>query len=163
MEKITVAFVFEILGRPPENVSSALEKMIEVIGKEKGVLIKKQKIHEPIEVKDAKDLFTAFAEIEVELDSLANYFSLIFAYPPSNIELITPQNITIQNVEFTELANAITRRIHTYDAIAKNYLIERDLLFKKLKEVSPEVYKQVTDYLLSEIEERKKDGKESES
>ena len=150
MEKLSVSFVIEILGRPAENVTDALNSILERISKEKGMAIKEKKIHEPLKIEGENDLFTAFAEVEAELDSLANYFALLFTYMPSHIELINPEKITLQNAEITELANALIQRLHTYDAIAKNYLIEREIFLKKLKELSPETFKKITEYLESQ-------------
>lgn len=149
MEKITVSLILEVLGRPPENVIEALTNLLEKMSKEKGVSIKKKEFHDPIKIEGSQDLYTSFVEIEAELDSLAQYFTLIFAYMPSHIELVNPEKITLQNTELNDLANALTQRLHTYDGIAKNYLIEREFVFTKLKEIAPDVLDKIVEYLKS--------------
>jgi len=134
MAKIQANFVLEILGRPAEHIKSAITELVTKIGTEKGVKIIDKAIQEPIAVKDVKDLFTTFAELTLELDSLQNYLGILFAYMPSHTELIYPEKLTFVNTEVNDLANKLISRLHEYDAITKKALIERDILLKKLNE-----------------------------
>lgn len=134
MDKIQANVILEILGRPKEHITEALNNLINKLGTEKGTKIIEKTLHDPIEVENSKDLFTTFAEILVELDSLDSYFGLIFAYMPSNIEIIAPQKTTLANTELNELASKIIHRLHDYDAIAKKAIIENQLLAKKIQE-----------------------------
>ncbi len=145
MGKINAALIIEILGRPIENVNEALRTIVTKLGAEKGVEIKNKQYHEPKQVEGSKDLFTAFAEVEVLLDSLANYFGILFAYMPSHIEIINPEKLTLLNFELNELGNSLMQRLHNYDAITKNAVTERNFLLQKLKEVSPETFKKLTE------------------
>jgi len=141
MTKLTVKVIMEVMGRPPENVTDALMKLVEKIEAEEGVVITDKIINEPKPVKDSKDLYTAFADLTLELDSLTNYFGLLFGYMPSHIELITPEKIQLSNFELNDLANQIASRLHNYDAIAKRIIVEKDILLKKLQEVAPHLFK----------------------
>lgn len=132
--KLQARLIIEILGRPSETVKEALNTVVVKMGTEKGVKILEKTYHKPIPVKDVKDLFTAFAEVSVELDSLANYFGLIFGYLPANIEIINPEKFSLLNQELNELGHALTQRLHNYDAIAKRLVFERDVLAKRLNE-----------------------------
>lgn len=161
MENFSVALVIEVLGRPSEHVSGALNSLIEKLSKEKEVTLKEKTVHDPIKVESSDDLFTAFAELELEITSLSTYFYLIFAYMPSHIELISPEKITLQNSELNELANALTQRLHTYDALAKNSLVEREYFLKKIKEISPETFDKLVQVVEKEVKE--KQSKESSS
>src|SRR3989344_5327945 len=117
--EIKADLVLEILGRPAEHIKNALISLVEKLGTEKGVKINDKKIHEPTQIKEANDLYTTFAEVSVELDSLENYFGIIFAYMPSHIEIISPSEFTLSNAHFNELGNKLIARLHEYDAIAK--------------------------------------------
>ncbi len=140
MEKLQVNIILEILGRPADHVQSALNAIIEKIAAEKGVTILQKTIHNPVPVPEATDLFTSFAEITLALDSLEQYFSILFAYMPSHIELVAPERITLRNDELNTLANKLVMRLHDYDAIAKNITFERDKLVQKLREVAPHLF-----------------------
>jgi len=125
--------ILEILGRPKEHVIEALNILVSKIGTEQGVKIIDKTLHDPIPVQDSKDLFTTFAEILVELDSLENYFGIMFAYMPSNMEIIKPEKISLSNQDLSQLGYKIIHRLHDYDAITKKALIENEILIKKLQ------------------------------
>lgn len=136
--------ILEMLGRPAEHVKEALNTLVVKLGAEKGINVTNKNYHEPKLAEGSKDLFTTFAEIEAELDTIDIYFMLLFAYLPSHIEIISPEKLSFMNYEFNELGNKITARMHDYDAITKKSMSERDFLLQKLQESAPEVYKQIT-------------------
>lgn len=138
MDKLQVNIILEILGRPPQNILDALKGLVSRLGSEKGTKIIDQVIHEPLPVKDSKDLYTSFVELTLELDSLENYFGILFAYMPSNIELISPERISLKNDELNLLANKLALRLHDYDALAKRIVAEKEILVKKLHEIAPD-------------------------
>ena len=142
MNKLQTNVILEILGRPAEHIIEALNSIVTRLGSEAGIKILEKKIHDPIKVKDSKDLFTTFVDLTLELDSLSNYFTVIFAYMPANIELIHPENITLENIDFNEFGNKIIARLHEYDAIAKKALYENKILTENLREVAPHLFKQ---------------------
>ena len=133
MEKLQANLILEILGRPKEHLKGALNELVNKLGTEKGMKIIEKNLHEPIPVKESKDLFTTFAEILIELDSLENYFGLMFAYMPANFEIINPERIILSNVNLNDLMSKLIHRLHDYDAIAKRALIDNDILTKKLQ------------------------------
>lgn len=141
MEKIQATLILEILGRPAEHIKSALVALVERLGTEKGVTVTAKTIHEPTPVKESKDLFTTFAEVSVEFESIANYFGIIFTYMPANVELISPTEFKISNTELSELGNRLLIQLHNYDAITKKMLFERNFLVKKLREAAPHLFK----------------------
>jgi hypothetical protein len=141
MEKMQVRIIIEILGRPPSNVTEAMNGLVKRLGTEKGVTIQEQTIHPPVKVKDSKDLYTTFAEITLEMDSLPVFFSIVFAYMPSHIELIHPETLELRNEDLTAAANAIVMRLHSYDEIAKRLIVDRENLAKKLYEYAPHLFK----------------------
>lgn len=158
MEEIHAAVVIEILGKPKDNVTSAITKLVDKLGGEKGIEIISKNIHEPVPAQDSKSLFTTFAEIEVKIENIERYFGIIFAYLPSNIEIIKPEKAVLTNSLLNELGNNLTQALHRYDAITKKALMEREFLLDKLKEASPEVYKEVLTPSKSKPEEEKKSG-----
>ena len=67
-KKIRAMLIFEVIGRPPEHLTETLNEIIKKIDEEKGVSVKEKKINEPILMKDQKDFYTGFAEIEIEIE-----------------------------------------------------------------------------------------------
>jgi len=162
MEKIQARFIIEILGRPIENVKTALVQLMEKLSKEKGVKVLEKTIHEPHALENSKDLFTSFAEISAEFDSIANYITVIFGYMPSHIEIIQPEEFVIRNADLNEMANIIIQRLHSYDAIVKGVINERAALAGKLKEVAPHLFKKESQEAINpnEVEDVERDSKD---
>lgn len=142
-EKLQAQIILEILGRPPEHVTEALKLLVKNLGAEKGVRVISSKIHKPKPVENTKDLFTAFADVMLELDALENYFGILFGYMPSHIELIEPQSVTLTNFYLNDLANKLISRLHSYDAIVKKVSVDRELLLSKLKEIAPHLFQKM--------------------
>ena len=161
--------VFEILGRPAEHLKLALSQLIEKLCSEKGMKILNKTVHEPVEVKETKNLYTTFAEVSLECDLIENFMNIIFNYMPAHIELVRPEEIAFTNRDLNEMANALVQKLHQYDAIAKNSMIEKDIMMKKLYEVAPQLFKKpdgsvpdinrVVDKAKEDAKKSKKDGK----
>lgn len=134
-EKVFATIMLEVLGRPPEHLKETLLDLITQIGKEKGVEVKEHTIHEPIELKDNKNFYTSFAEIEIEAESIREIMGLTFKYMPSHIEVISPENIILDNNMLNEILNELTRRLHAYDDLARIIQNEKIILENKLKEL----------------------------
>lgn len=160
MGKIQANILMEIMGRPAEHVKQAITTLIEKLGSEKGVKVISKTVHEPKEIKEAKDLFTTFAEATVEFDSLENYFGVIFTYMPSHIEIISPSDFKIANFELNELGNKIIARLHDYDAIVKKTTMDRNIILKKLYEVAPHLFKKPQANLEQSIQAQPQENKE---
>ena len=85
MVELEVRIILEILGRPADNVKEALNTLVVKLGSEKGISLLEKIYHDPVPLEGSKDLFTAFAELTLKLDALANYFGILFAYIPSHL------------------------------------------------------------------------------
>ncbi|MBM3230250.1 hypothetical protein FJZ22_01170 [Candidatus Pacearchaeota archaeon] len=165
-EKVQSRIILEVLGRPKEEVAGALDLLIQNINKEPGVAVIGSDMHEPVVVKDSKDLFTAFAEVTLETQSLEHLFGLLFAYMPSNVEIISPQEITYTNASINHFANVLVSRLHNYDSISKKLLNEKNVMAQELYKVAPHLFKkqeQTTQPLpvKEQPTEKKKESKKS--
>lgn len=134
-KKITAVLILEIVGRPPEHLISTLNQIIEKIGEEKGVEMARNKIHEPTVMKDKEGFFTTFAEIEVKVDQILSVAMLMFKYMPSHVEVVEPESLVLQNNEWNEILNELTRRLHGYDEVARVIQMENQMMKKKVQEI----------------------------
>lgn len=147
MEKIRCAFIFEILGRPPEHIKSSLEEFIDNIGKVKEIKIIRKKIHEPkvIEREENKnpnnkeDIYTTFADVELEADDINVIFRIVLNMLPSNVEIISPKEIFLKNFDATQLLTELTIKLHKFDEVAKVLHFDREKLIKKIKELESRI------------------------
>jgi hypothetical protein len=86
-------------------------------------------------MKDQKDFYTSFAEIEVEAEEILYLAILMFKYMPANIEIISPQNISLANSGWNDILNELTRRLHGYEEVARVLQTEKNILENRLREV----------------------------
>lgn len=154
MEKIQANFVLEMLGRPKENVESSMTALINELSRDKGIKLINKALHEAVPAEKSKDLFTTFCELLVEFDTTEDLLQTVFKYLPANVDVIRPEKLAISNHDFNFLTNRLAQKLHQYDAIVKNTLMQRDILARKLKEVAPHLFKK------TEKSDKKEDQKE---
>ena len=130
--------VFEIIGNPPEKIVNFIEDIIKKIGEEKGVEVKSKEVKEPVLIKDQKEFYTTFAEVEVEVEEISYLALLMFKYMPAHIEVVSPELIALTNNGWGDILSELTRRLHAYDEIARILRLENAQMQKKLKELIPE-------------------------
>ncbi|MBS3085765.1 hypothetical protein J4225_03715 [Candidatus Pacearchaeota archaeon] len=132
---IKAVLLLEIIGRPPEHLIESLEAIIKRIDEEKGVKVKEKKIKEPVLIKEQKDFYTTFAEVEVEIDEIMSLVILMFKYMPAHVEVVYPELIAITNQGWGDILSELTRRLHGYDEIARVLSFENKKLKKQLEEM----------------------------
>ena len=133
--KVIARMIIEVMGKPKEHLVETLEDFAKKISEEKGVKLEEKKIHEPSLVKDQKDLYSTFAEIEVEVETPLFLALLMFKYMPAHIEVISPENFILDNNGFSDILNEITRRLHGYDELARVFQLEKSMMEKKIQEL----------------------------
>ena len=141
--KVSAIMILDIIGRPPEHLVESMEKIIENMEKEQGVMVKSKQIKEPTLMKDQKDFYTTFAEIEVEVDEILYLVILMFKYMPAHIEIVYPELLAMSNNGFNEILNELTRRLHGYDELARIMQMEKQILLKKIQELGGDIPAQI--------------------
>ena len=97
-----------------------------------------KKINEPILMKDNKDFYTTFAEIELEVEDILYLAILMFKYMPAHVEVIEPELIALTNNGWTDILSELTRRLHGYEEVARVIQMQNAQMQKKLKELMPQ-------------------------
>lgn len=133
MEKINAILIMEVLGKPKEYLKEILEGIVDKISKIEEVKIVNKKIAEPKELENNKDLYTSFAEVEIETDMI-RLMSIVFNFMPSHVEIVTPENLRITNSDMNMFFNELAKRLHQYDEIAKTVLMERAQMAEMIKQ-----------------------------
>jgi hypothetical protein len=132
-KKIRVILILEVIGRPPQFLIETLQDMVKKISEEKGVKVVDKKINPPVLMKDQKDFYTSFAEVEIEVENMISAAILMFKYMPAHVEVVSPQNISMTNADFDDILNEVTRRLHGYEEIARIMQNEKMILEAKLR------------------------------
>jgi hypothetical protein len=154
-KKILAIITFEMMGRPPEHLVSTMNQLVEVLGQEKGLKVVKSKVHEAKKI-DNRDkdgvlitkgeLFSTFAEVEVEVDDIMMLLAVEFKYLPSHVEVIEPEQFRLSNLELGSIMSEIAARLHHYDSIAKSALMNNQMLTNRMKQIlekHPEIVKEM--------------------
>ena len=134
---IRAMMIIEVIGKPPEHLVETVENIIKKIDEEKGVSVVEKKINEPTIMKDQKEFYTTFGEIEVEVEEIILLAALMFKYMPAHIEVIEPELIALTNNGWNEILNELVRKLHGYDEVARILQVEKTLLERKLRELMP--------------------------
>ena len=133
---VTAAIILDVIGKPPEHLIESLERIIDEIDKEKGITVTTKEIKVPTLMKDQKDFYTTFAEIEVEVEDILYLTILLFKYMPAHIEIISPENIALTNNGLNDILNELIRRLHGYDEITRILQAEKSVMLKKIREIT---------------------------
>jgi len=160
MQPIKALIIVEMIGRPKEHLEETLKEYIKKISSEKGITLANEKIHEPKKIEDKKnekeaaeektetkaeaELFSTFAEIEIESKDIATLMKIIFIYLPSHIEITSPENLELKNLDFNDLFNEVIRKMHGYDSIAKSMVMENKLIRKQFQQIIDNIKKPAT-------------------
>jgi len=134
---IKALMIIEVIGKPPEHLVKTLNDLIKKIDEEDGVKVIEKKVNEPILMKEQKDFFASFAEIEVEVETIMHLVGLMFKFMPAHIEIIYPEKIVLENNGWNEILNELARKLHGYDEVARIIEIEKNVLEKKLRTLLP--------------------------
>jgi len=137
-QKITAILMLEMMGRPKEHLVETLEGFVKQIDSEKNVTVTNSKIQEPALVKDKEDLFTTFAEIEVEVAEFGNLAMLMFKYMPAHVEVIEPEKLEVGNNIASEVLSEITRRLHKYEELTRLMQMEMQVAKKQIDKLKEE-------------------------
>lgn len=135
MAGVKAQFIIEIMGRPPEHIKEALNTLVVKMGSEKGVNILGKKYFDPKPIEKVDNMFSAFAQIDAEFETISHFFSILMGYMPSNVEVYEPEKFKMSADEVNDLANFITSKLHRYDEIAKRAIFQRDVLVKQVQQM----------------------------
>ncbi len=119
--------IVEMAGRPAEHLTEAIEKHVGVLHNVEDVVVHSIKVSEPREIPTEEgkeiakgdEMFSAFAECDIETESFARISETMFDFMPSSVEVIEPASVKLEMGEATDLLNNISGRLHRYDEIAK--------------------------------------------
>lgn len=132
---IRATIILEIIGKPQEYLVKTLEEIIAKISEEKGVQVLNKKINEPVLMKKSKEFYTTFAEVDLEVENILYLTIIMFKYMPSHIEVVEPELIALTNNGWTDILSELTRRLHSYEEIARVIQLQNSQMQKKLNEL----------------------------
>ena len=125
--QISFRVVIEVLGKPKEYVEKALVEYIEKLKQDKNYTLILVEI-EKTQQQEKEELWSNFAELEIKTEKIENITAFCFDYMPSVIEILEPEQITMNDVQLSSFLNDLQAKLHSVDMIAKQAKIESDYL-----------------------------------
>lgn len=119
MPKVKAIMIMEIVGRPAEHVYESMENHVKRLGGVKKVEVLSENISNPKKLDIEQEMYSCFAEVEVEVENFYKLMDLIFDFMPSSVEVVEPGNLSFNSQEATVFLNDLSGRLHRYDEIAK--------------------------------------------
>src|SRR3989344_4916487 len=110
--------IVEVLGKPKEHIEASLRKYIEKLKEDKNYTVHSVDFAEAQEKKE-EGLWAAFAEVELSTEKVINMVNFSLDYMPSLLEVISPQQLTLRDVELSTFLNDLQAKLHAVDMIAK--------------------------------------------
>ena len=135
---VNAVLIVEVLGKPPEHLTDALKDIVEKMGLGNGINVTDSTLNPPVPLKEQPGFFTAFAEIEVNVESVNHLVALMFNFMPAHVEILAPEKITMSNNNWNDVLNELVMKLHQYDGLAKMLQMEKKVLEDKLRALSPE-------------------------
>lgn len=126
-QKIILKMIVEIVGTPKEHVDATLKKVVEKLKGE--FKVHKEEIYE---AENVEKFWSAFTEVELELNNIDQLVELCFSYMPSSIEIIEPIEFKIKVNDINNLLNDLMAKLHQNDMIIKNLVAENTLIKREL-------------------------------
>jgi hypothetical protein len=143
--------IIEIAGRPAEHVKEALKTHIGQLKSSKTVKLISENYSEPKRIEAEQEIYTCFAEVEIETVRFLDMVNLIFDFMPSSFELISPEEIDFNLTDATSMLNTLSGRLHKYDEIAKVAQFQVQQLAYKMNQMQ----QAATPKQVQEIKEKK--------
>jgi len=125
--------IIEVLGKPKEHVEQTLKDYVKQIKESKDIKVIKEDFA-PAEPQQ-KTLYSAFVELEMWVNGVANLVWFCFDYMPSSVEVIEPETIKYKSHDFSGFLNDLQARLHGLDMIIKKVTTESQILQKNTKQL----------------------------
>ena len=133
MAKVIARFIIEIAGKPVENVENALNKFKDQFEAEK----KKFKIVEidvnKPELNEESKLYSGFLDMEVKFSSVETLLSFIIDYTPTSIEILEPQELDLDSLEFSNILNDMSSSLLKTNIELMKYKQAAAMMHKELQ------------------------------
>ena len=130
---ITIKAIIEIVGSPKEHVEKTINLIIDKLKERKEIEVLN---HEIAEAKQVKQFWSSFIELNLKFDKFDVLLGFCFDFMPSSIELISPNKMDFENMDFNNFINDILSRIHQYDMVLKNMNAQNILMKRELDKKS---------------------------
>jgi len=126
---IRCKIILEVLGKPKEHVEKALNMYVDKIKNDSDLIVLKTEFAEP---KEKEKLWTTFVELEMVVKGMHNLIAFCFDYMPSSIQILKPEEFSLNRSVIEDFMNDLQARLHQVDMVVKNEKNENNFLKKNM-------------------------------
>jgi hypothetical protein len=130
---IRAIITFEIVGKPAKHVDEAMTQYIENIKKDSRIIVLQEERDEVIEHEDG--MFSTFTELEMLVKNLETFTWLCINFSPASVEVIEPDELSIEAREVTNWLNDLLSKVHEIGTNYRSYKAASDHLTLALNEL----------------------------
>ena len=131
----------EIAGKPEEHVKETIEKMLNILKENKKITIlkkevapiKKHELESPANPKQKVEIFSSFADTELEFPDFDELMQFIYTFMPSSVEILEPSNLKIKQKDLENSINDLLGRLHEQSKMAMEYQALRQQIIEQHK------------------------------
>ncbi len=145
MEKIKINTIIEIAGKPEEHVKETINKLMNILRKNDKLKIikeeiaptKKTEVASPNNPDKKLEIYSSFAELEIDLPNFDELMQFIFAFMPSSIEILEPEKLKIDQKDIENSMNDLLGRLHHHSKAMMEYqALKQQIMQLKQKAIS---------------------------
>ncbi|MBI2134937.1 hypothetical protein HYU09_03025 [Candidatus Woesearchaeota archaeon] len=122
--------IIEVLGKPKEHVEKALKMYVDRIRQDSDLIILKEEF---ADAKEKSGLWATFAELEMVVKGIRKLIAFCFDYMPSSIQILKPENYSLDRSMIEDFVNDLQARLHDVDMIVKKQNNENEFLKKNMQ------------------------------
>ena len=108
--------IIEVLGKPKEHVEKTIKDYVEKIKQDPTLIILKTEF---ANTKQQDKLWSTFVELEMVVKGIPKLIGFCFDYMPSSLEIIKPDELTLNNRVIADFLNDLQARLHSMDMMIK--------------------------------------------
>lgn len=120
-----------MMGAPKEYIEKTLTDYLEKLKKD-GIKIKQEIVEKATK---QGELFSTFAELDIEFDKMEDLFGFCFDSMPSSVEILEPEELVITASDFSNYLNDLQAKLHEVDMVVKTTRAQNAVLDKNAMNV----------------------------
>lgn len=121
--------IIEVLGKPKEHVEKTIKDYVEKIKQDSDLIILKTDF---AETKQQDKLWSTFTELEMVIKGIPKLIGFCFDYMPSSLDIIKPDELTMDNRVIADFLNDLQARLHSMDMVIKQLKNENIFLRRNM-------------------------------
>ena len=118
--------IIEVLGKPEQHVQNMINNMMKKLQEDERFQVNKKEVA-TTQKQEKVELWSTFAEVDIECQNVQNITEFCFDYMPSSIQIYKPQTIELPQKEFTDYLNDLQAKLHQVDMVAKQMKMKHEV------------------------------------